>query len=71
MFWDWASTTHEVTVIDNHARTLDRWAAEHTETGLDQTLARLAGHGRPEGCRWPSSVPAAWSWTGCWPPATR
>jgi hypothetical protein len=26
----------------------DRWAPEHTETGLDQTLARLAGHGRPE-----------------------
>jgi transposase len=46
--WDWASTTHDVTVIDNHGRILDRWAAEHTETGLDQTLVRLAGHGRPE-----------------------
>jgi Transposase len=45
--WDWASTTHDVTVNDNDGRILDRWAAEHTETGLDQTLARLACHGRP------------------------
>jgi transposase len=46
--WDWASTTHDVTVIDDAGRVVDRWAAEHTETGLDQTLARLACHGRPE-----------------------
>jgi transposase len=46
--WDWASTTHDVTVIDDAGRVVDRWADEHTETGLDQTLARLAGHGRPE-----------------------
>jgi hypothetical protein len=46
--WDWASTTHDVTVIDNHGRVLDRWAAEPTEIDLNQTLARLAGHGRPE-----------------------
>ena len=47
MGWDWASTTHDVTIID-HGRVVDRWAPEHTETGLDQTLARLARHGRPE-----------------------
>ena len=46
--WDWASTTHDVTVVDDAGRIVDRWAAEHTEIGLDQTLARLAGHGRPE-----------------------
>jgi Transposase len=46
--WDWASTTHDVTVVDDAGRVVDRWAAEHTETGLVQTLARLAGHGRPE-----------------------
>jgi hypothetical protein len=46
--WDWASTTHDVTVVDDAGRILDRWAAEHTKTGLDQTMARLAGHGRPE-----------------------
>jgi transposase len=45
---DWASATHDVTVIDDAGRILDRWAPEHTETGLDQTLARLARHGRPE-----------------------
>ena len=46
--WDWASTTHDVTVIDHAGRIVDRWAPEHTETGLDQTLARLASHGPPE-----------------------
>ena len=46
--WDWASTTHDVTVVDDAGGIVDRWAAEPTETGLDQTLAHLAGHGRPE-----------------------
>jgi transposase len=46
--WDWASTTHDVTVIDDAGNIVDRWAPEHTETGLDQTLTRLAGHGRPK-----------------------
>jgi transposase len=45
--WDWASTTHDVTVIDAAGKIVDRWAPEHTETGLDQTLTRLARHGQP------------------------
>jgi transposase len=45
--WDWASTTHDVTVIDAAGKLVDRWAPEHTETGLDQTLTRLARHGHP------------------------
>ena len=46
--WDWASTTHDVTVIDDAGRIVDRWAPEHTEMGLDATMARLTCHGRPE-----------------------
>jgi transposase len=46
--WDWASTTHDVTVIDDAGNIVDRWAPEHTEMGLDQTLARLVRHGQPE-----------------------
>ena len=46
--WDWASTAHDVTVIDDAGRIVDRWAPEHTEMGLDATMARLTRHGRPE-----------------------
>ncbi len=45
--WDWAAETHDVTIIDHDARTVDRWALDHDEEGIDGTLARLAGHGRP------------------------
>jgi hypothetical protein len=46
--WDWASAAHDVTVIDAAGKLVDRWAPEHTEAGLDQTLTRLARHGRPD-----------------------
>ena len=65
--WDWASTTHDVTVIDDAGRIVDRWAPEHTELGLDATMARLT---RLNNRRWRSSGQAVWSWTGGWPPAT-
>ena len=68
--WDWASTTHDVTVIDDAGNIVDRWAPEHTELGLEATLARLTRHGPPEQLPGRSSGQAAWSWTGCWPPAT-
>jgi hypothetical protein len=32
--WDWASTSHDVTVLDDHGRVLERWALRHTEQGL-------------------------------------
>lgn len=57
--WDWASTTHDVTVIDNAGRIVDRWAPEHTETGLDQTLAVWPATAGLSSCRWPSSGPVA------------
>jgi hypothetical protein len=46
---DWASTAHDVTVIDDAGAVVDRWALPHTEAGFGQTLARLARYGRPEG----------------------
>jgi hypothetical protein len=29
--WDWASTGHDVTVIDHHGKVMDRWAPSHSE----------------------------------------
>lgn len=46
--WDWASTAHDVTVIDDAGAVVDRWAPPHTEAGFGQTLARLARYGRPD-----------------------
>jgi transposase len=46
--WDWASTAHDVTVIDDVGAVVDRWAPPHTEAGLAQTLTRLVRYGRPD-----------------------
>src|SRR4051794_32621010 len=45
--WDWASKSHDVTVIDDRGQVLDRWAFSHTEQGWTAMLARLARHGDP------------------------
>jgi Transposase len=45
--WDWASTTHDITVLDERGTVVDRWALPHTEQALTRTLDRLAGHGDP------------------------
>jgi Transposase len=45
--WDWASTSHDVTVLDDQGRVVERWALRHTEQALAETLARLARHGQP------------------------
>ncbi len=44
---DWASETHDLTVIDGTATIIDRWAFPHDETGITTTLDRLAGHDDP------------------------
>lgn len=46
--WDWASETHDITVIDDHGQVVDRWSLAHDEAGVDQAIARLTGHGQPE-----------------------
>jgi transposase len=45
--WDWASTTHDITVLDQAGHIVERWACEHTEAGLAQALHRLSHHGQP------------------------
>jgi hypothetical protein len=47
--WDWATETHDVTVIDQAGARVARWAPAHTEDGITRTLARLREHGDPAG----------------------
>jgi len=44
---DWASESHDLTIIDDTATIIDRWAFTHDEAGITTTLARLAGHDDP------------------------
>lgn len=46
--WDWASTTHDVTVMDEAGTRVERFALTHDERGIEEALARLARLGRPE-----------------------
>lgn len=46
--WDWASVTHDVTVMDEAGACVERFALRHDERGIDEALARLACHGRAE-----------------------
>jgi hypothetical protein len=46
--WDWASQTHDITVIDDEGGLVDRWSLRHDAAGIHAALARLATHGRPE-----------------------
>ncbi|WKK21914.1 IS110 family transposase [Streptomyces olivoreticuli] len=45
--WDWATETHDVTVMDDTGKRIDRWELAHTEEGFARTLARLRKHGAP------------------------
>lgn len=47
--WDWASRTHDVTVIDDDGAIRERWSFPHTESGWADTLHRLHDHGDPSG----------------------
>ncbi|MGW2207713.1 IS110 family transposase [Streptomyces sp. NPDC001774] len=47
--WDWATGTHDVTVMDESGKRIDRWEFAHTEEGFAKTLARLGKHGAPAG----------------------
>ena len=44
--WDWASAAHDVTVMDDEGRIIDRWALEHIEVGIEGAIRRLAIHGQ-------------------------
>jgi transposase len=45
--WDWASATHDVTVLDDAGVVVDRWAFRHTEQDLVGALERLARLAEP------------------------
>jgi transposase len=45
--WDWASTTHAVTVLNDAGVVVDRWAFRHTEQDLVEALDRLARLAEP------------------------
>ncbi|WP_270890024.1 IS110 family transposase [Pedococcus sp. 5OH_020] len=47
--WDWASRTHDVTVLDDDGAIRERWSFPHTEPGWADTLHRLRDHGDPSG----------------------
>ena len=46
--WDWASRTHDVTVLDDDGGVRERWSFPHTELGWASTLRRLRNHGVPD-----------------------
>jgi hypothetical protein len=47
--WDWASETHDITVLSDDGETvIDRWQLTHDAEGIDAAVARLARLGRPE-----------------------
>ncbi|MBT2394074.1 transposase [Streptomyces sp. ISL-1] len=45
--WDWATETHDVTVMDHLGVRVDRWELAHTEEGITKTLARMTRYGAP------------------------
>ena len=45
--WDWASTAHDVTVIDSAGELVHRMAIPHTEDGIARAVAKLADYGDP------------------------
>jgi hypothetical protein len=45
--WDWANTSHAVTILDPTGRIVDRWILDHTEPDLAAALTRLASHAAP------------------------
>jgi transposase len=47
--WDWASESHDITVLSDDGETVvDHWQLAHDEAGIDEAMARLARHARPE-----------------------
>jgi transposase len=45
--WDWAAYSHDVTVMDDTGRIVDRWSLEHTESDITETIRRIGRYGDP------------------------
>jgi hypothetical protein len=63
--WDWASTTHDVTVLDDAGAVVDRWALRHTEQDLAAALDRLARVSEPAALPVIIERTSGRSWTAC------
>ncbi len=46
--WDWASESHDVTVIDNAGRMVTRFSLSHDEAGITSAIRRLSELGAPD-----------------------
>jgi hypothetical protein len=46
--WDWASQAHDVTVMEDDGRIVDRFELTHDEAGLEEAIRRLSRHGDPK-----------------------
>jgi hypothetical protein len=69
--WDWASTSHAVTVLDATGAIVGCWTVGHTEHDLEMLLARLAAYDDPAALPVAIERAEAWSLTGSSPPDTR
>jgi len=67
--WDWASATHDITVMDTAGQVVDRWSLTTTRPGWTGRSAGWPATAIPMSCQWRSRPPTAWSSTDCWPPA--
>lgn len=43
--WDWASESHDVTVLDDAGAVVDRFVLTHDEEGIQGAITRLSRHG--------------------------
>src|SRR4029450_2778551 len=66
--WDWASTSHAVTVLDATGAIVGCWTVGHTEHDLEMLLARLAAYDDPAALPVAIERAEAWSLTGSSPP---
>lgn len=46
--WDWASQAHDITVLEQQGRIVERFEIGHDEAGFEHALRRLRRHGRPQ-----------------------
>jgi hypothetical protein len=69
--WDWASATHDVTVLNDAGAVVDRWAFRHTEQDLVGALDRLARLAEPAALPVSIERTSGLVSTACWPPVTQ
>jgi hypothetical protein len=71
--WDWADTSHAVTILDTAGAgvIVTAWTLSHTQETSTRPWLGWPATTIPRTCQWRSKAATAWWSTGCWPPATR